>query len=132
MPAVARTNPTIGYTTVTIQPTLKASCATAMNTPSRTAALASANKPDLRAPMATTIPMTARISATSTGVPTDLSGRPASTVHSALALTSTAGIGTDEIDVTNTSLTGSVTPMSTTLPANELAETLPASTSTNE
>ena len=72
------------------------------------------------------------MSATSTGAPADLSGKPASTVHSALAWTSTPGIGTDEIDVTNTSSTGSVTPMSTALPVNALAGTVPASTSANE
>ena len=80
------------------------------------------SRPDLRAPMAAGIAIRARISAMSTGTPADLSGMPAKTVHRALAWTSTPGIGTGEIDVTNKSPPmGSVLPMSTALPVNSLA-----------
>jgi hypothetical protein len=69
------------------------------------------------------------MSAMSIAMPAGLSGMPARMVHSALAWTSTPGIGIDEIDVTNTSFTGSVMPTSTAFPVKASDGTRPAITS---
>jgi hypothetical protein len=118
--------------TSAIQSASKASCAPPRKATSAATEPASVNRPDLRTVMAAGIAMSARISPTPASVPADLSGRPASTVHSALACTSTPGIGTGETDVVNMLSTGSVTPMSTALPVKASAGIRPTITSENE